>query len=182
MTESLDLRNRCRASSTDGDFDENIVVYRYADTPSDALINMFETRKRIFVDELGWDLPIKGSALEVDQFDHADASYVVTTNNGETSLTARMLPVEHSMVKALWPEFMDDVPEDSVEVSRMCAHGGKADLRFNRAVTREIMNKVKPVFAIADDKILRVYALLGIKPVYTMKHPTLDGIFLAVWT
>ncbi len=33
-----------------------------------SLMQMHQDRKRVFVDRLGWDLPARGSWIEVDEF------------------------------------------------------------------------------------------------------------------
>jgi N-acyl-L-homoserine lactone synthetase len=58
-----------------------------------VLRNMFEARKRVFVDLLGWDVPVLAGRYEVDQFDTPDAIYlVVTDGHGGHRASARLLP------------------------------------------------------------------------------------------
>src|SRR3546814_12577576 len=42
-----------------------------------VLAAMFEARKRVFVDLLGWDVPVLAGRFEVDQFDDVHARYLV---------------------------------------------------------------------------------------------------------
>ena len=44
------------------------------------LDGMYRDRKKIFVDLLGWDVPVVDGAYEIDQFDDEHAIYVVATN------------------------------------------------------------------------------------------------------
>lgn len=44
-----------------------------------ALRVMFEARKRVFVDLLGWNVPVLEDTYEVDQFDTPSAGYLVLT-------------------------------------------------------------------------------------------------------
>jgi N-acyl-L-homoserine lactone synthetase len=57
-----------------------------------ALAAMFEARKQVFVDRLGWDLPLREGRYEVDQFDDAKAEYIVLGEVGRGhSGSARLL-------------------------------------------------------------------------------------------
>ena len=57
-----------------------------------VLRNMFAARKRVFVDLLGWDVPVLAGAYEVDQFDTPDAIYLVVTDAaGNHRASARLL-------------------------------------------------------------------------------------------
>lgn len=47
-----------------------------------ALGAMFAARKRVFVDLLGWELPMRVGRFEVDQFDDANAAYVLLDGAG----------------------------------------------------------------------------------------------------
>lgn len=61
--------------------------------PSDhAMRTMFEARKRVFVDLLGWDVPVLEEKYEIDQFDTADAAYLILSEiSGEHRASARLL-------------------------------------------------------------------------------------------
>jgi N-acyl-L-homoserine lactone synthetase len=61
---------------------------------SRAMMEMHHHRKRIFVDRLGWELPSKGSWLEVDEFDNDDAVYIMAvSSDGSSHLgSVRVLP------------------------------------------------------------------------------------------
>lgn len=45
-----------------------------------VLAAMFEARKRVFVDLLGWDVPVLAGRFEMDQFDDSQACYLVLTD------------------------------------------------------------------------------------------------------
>src|SRR3546814_9977840 len=51
-----------------------------------ALRSMFEARKRFFVDELGWDLPVLAGLYEVDQFDDGHATYLIVVDQDDRHL------------------------------------------------------------------------------------------------
>lgn len=57
-----------------------------------ALRAMFAARKRVFVDLLGWDLPVLAGRFEVDQFDNPCAEYLVLADTDGTHCgSARLL-------------------------------------------------------------------------------------------
>src|SRR5579885_1097919 len=57
----------------------------------DAILReMFEERKRVFVDLLKWDVPVLVDRYEIDQFDTEDAAYlVITGERGRHRASAR---------------------------------------------------------------------------------------------
>lgn len=68
-------------------------------TQDQVLREMFHARKRVFVDALGWDIPVVGGAYEMDQFDTPDATYIIVTDShGRHRASARLLPTEHSHI------------------------------------------------------------------------------------
>lgn len=92
---------------------------------SPVLNDMYRDRKRIFVDLLGWDVPVVDGAYEIDQFDDEHAIYVVATNErGEHDGSIRLLPsVRPHVLGDIFPELCDGpVPsgEHIFELSRAC--------------------------------------------------------------
>lgn len=90
-----------------------------------ALRGMFEARKRVFVDLLGWDVPVLAGRYEVDQFDDVHCAYLVLTDRaGAHRASARLLPTERShILDSLFPELCDGpVPRgpDIFEITRFC--------------------------------------------------------------
>lgn len=86
---------------------------------------MFEARKRVFVDLLGWDLPILAGLYEVDQYDDAHARYLILTDTDQNHLaSARILPTTGPHILGeLFPELCEaSVPSglDTWEISRFC--------------------------------------------------------------
>jgi N-acyl-L-homoserine lactone synthetase len=58
-----------------------------------ALETMFADRKAQFVDFFDWDVPVVEGRYEIDQFDSADAIYLVATDTrGHHEASLRMLP------------------------------------------------------------------------------------------
>lgn len=120
---------------------------------SPVLNDMYRDRKRIFVDMLGWDVPVIDGAYEIDQFDDEHAIYVVATNErGEHDGSIRLLPsIRPHVLGNIFPELCDGpVPsgEHIFELSRACLSPR------NRAARRlEVRNTVTT--AVVEFALLR---------------------------
>lgn len=86
-------------------------------------------RYRIFVEQLGWDLPVVDGCLERDQFDRSDTVYVIARDeDGSICGCARLLPTTRPyLLKELFPfllaEPMQPPEEAGVwELSRFAAN------------------------------------------------------------
>ena len=91
-----------------------------------ALRSMFEARKRFFVDELGWDLPVLAGLYEVDQFDDGHATYLIVVDQDDRHLaSARLLhTIRPSPIESACPPFVEGiVPKgrDVWEITRICS-------------------------------------------------------------
>lgn len=90
-----------------------------------AMRAMFAARKQVFVDLLGWDLPVLEDRFEIDQFDTAAARYLILLGpEGEHRASARLLPTTAPhILGTLYPHLCDGkVPRDTsiMEISRFC--------------------------------------------------------------
>ncbi|EZP83992.1 N-acyl-L-homoserine lactone synthetase [Novosphingobium resinovorum] len=90
-----------------------------------ALRAMFAARKRVFIDLLKWDLPALAGEYEIDQFDTADAHYLILLGaDGEHRASARLLPsVGTHLLGGLYAHLCDrSVPRGPTiyEISRFC--------------------------------------------------------------
>lgn len=90
-----------------------------------AMRAMFAARKDVFVDLLGWDLPVLAGRYELDQFDTKDARYLILSEHGADHLaSARLLPTTQPHL--LDSHFADlcDTPlptgPDIYEITRFC--------------------------------------------------------------
>lgn len=64
--------------------------YTFADP---AMAAMFADRKRLFVDLLGWEVPVTDGRYEIDQFDGHAAIYLIATDDrGDHIGSLRLLP------------------------------------------------------------------------------------------
>jgi len=89
------------------------------------LRGMFEARKRVFVDLLGWDVPVLAGRYEVDQFDDVHCAYLLLADGAGGHLaSARLLPTTRPhILDSLYPELCDGpVPRgpDIFEITRFC--------------------------------------------------------------
>jgi len=96
---------------------------------SDVLRAMFAARKAVFVDLLGWDIPVLAERFEVDQFDDEHAIYLVVTDaRGRHQASARLLPTTRPHILAdLYASLCDGpVPRghDVFEITRFCLDRG----------------------------------------------------------
>lgn len=90
-----------------------------------VLREMFAARKEVFVDLLGWDVPIVEGRYEFDQFDDEDATYILVPDPaGGHAGSARLLPtVRPHILDSLFPQLCDlPVPRgpDILEITRFC--------------------------------------------------------------
>jgi N-acyl-L-homoserine lactone synthetase len=130
---------------------------------------MHRDRKRVFVDQLKWDVP-HSNDLEIDSFDNEDAEYLlvadIATNDHLGSM--RLLPTDRPHILGnLFPELCEgSVPTgpDIREITRLCLSRRLkcADRRvvFHRLVTAltEYALRTHPVRTAATDGLLGVLA------------------------
>lgn len=86
---------------------------------------MHEDRKRMFVDLLGWDVPVVDGRLEVDQFDDDHAIYLIAVDLDDNHVgSLRLLPSERPhILGSLFPQLCPQgVPagSDIFEITRLC--------------------------------------------------------------
>lgn len=92
------------------------------DPAQDAVLAaMFEARKRVFVDLLGWDVPVLAGRFEVDQFDNGHAQYLVLTDAGGDHLaSARLLPTTRPHILGdLNPELCEEAPPRGPDIAEI---------------------------------------------------------------
>ncbi|PXA98369.1 autoinducer synthase [Nostoc sp. 3335mG] len=93
---------------------------------SDAAMRaMFEARKRVFIDLLGWDLPVLAGRYEVDRYDDIHARYLILTDANQNHLaSARLLPTTRPHILGdLFGDLCDAPPPtgpDTFEITRFC--------------------------------------------------------------
>ena len=103
----------------------SVVAARARPPAEPPLQPMFAARKRVFVDLLGWDVPVLEGRYEVDQFDDRHAEYLVVADAGGRHLaSARLLPtVRPHILDSLFPELCAGPPPRGQavrEITRFC--------------------------------------------------------------
>jgi acyl-homoserine lactone synthase len=96
------------------------------------LAQMFRERKRVFVDRLGWEVPVVDGEFEIDQFDTDDAVYLLALDAAGVQLgSCRLLPsTGPHLLGDVFPHLCErGVPrgEDVWEITRMCTTEAAAD-------------------------------------------------------
>lgn len=111
------------------------------------MTTMFADRKRLFVDLMRWSVPVVGGDYEIDQFDGADATYLIAIENGEHVGSMRLLPTARPhILDTLFPALCEaGVPSGSTtsEITRLCLPS-----RLGAARRLEIRNRL--ISAVVD--------------------------------
>lgn len=107
-----------------------------------ALQEMFEARKRVFVDLLKWDVPVLEGRYEVDQFDDEYAAYlIVPDEDGGHAGSARLLQtVRPHILDTLFPDLCAVPPPrglNVLEITRFCL--GREQDAQGRLETRNML-------------------------------------------
>lgn len=107
-----------------------------------ALAGMFAARKQVFIDRLGWELPIRDGRFEVDQFDNPKASYLLLGRAGVPHRgSARLLQAEEPHILGdLFPLLCaGPIPRGPHvrEITRFCIDPG-----LSRSEQREARNEL----------------------------------------
>lgn len=90
-----------------------------------AIATMFEDRKRLFIDLLGWDVPVTDDRYEIDQFDGDHATYLIACHSdGGHNASLRLLPTNGPHILGdLFGELCDHgIPRGPkiAEITRLC--------------------------------------------------------------
>lgn len=126
-----------------------------------ALRPMFEDRKRLFVDLLGWRVPVIAGDYEIDQFDGRRCVYLIDADAQEPHLgSMRLLPTEGPhILDTLFPGLCDGfVPRGPSiwEITRLCL-----PTRLGAERRLEVRNRL--ISAMVDHALAeRIEALTGV--------------------
>jgi len=101
------------------------------------LAQMHRDRKSVFIDRLGWRLPVTDGEFEIDQFDSDAAVYLLATDDqGTHTGSLRLLPtVGPHLLSEVFSDLCDaGVPRgsDIWEITRLCTAPNLADPRSTR--------------------------------------------------
>lgn len=113
-----------------------------------ALRAMFVARKEVFVDLLGWDVPVLDGRFELDQFDDIHARYLILLDRqGRHKASARLLPTTRPhILDTLFPRLcQSDIPRGGSiwEITRFC-------LDRNQNASERLAARNRLVSALAD--------------------------------
>lgn len=89
------------------------------------MAGMFADRKILFVDLLGWDVPVVDGRYEIDQFDREGATYLIALRgDGSHAGSMRLLPTTAPHILSdIFAELCEGavpVGEDILEITRLC--------------------------------------------------------------
>jgi len=119
-----------------------------------VLADMFRARKSVFIDLLGWDVPVLAGQYELDQFDGPSTVYLlIATPEGAHLGSMRLLPTDGPTILGdIFPSLCGGpVPAspDCWEISRFCL---SRDLRAGeRRVIRNRLVTAAVLFALQND-------------------------------
>ncbi|MBN8818715.1 MAG: autoinducer synthase [Sphingomonas sp.] len=134
----------------------------------DALFaQMFQERKRVFIDLLGWDLPALAGRYEVDQFDIPETRYIICASaQGEHLGSLRLLPCSGpNLLGLVFPFLCDgDAPcaPDIWEISRLCL--SRSIRACERRFVRDQLATAVTLFALEQG--IRAYCCVADMPWY----------------
>jgi len=140
---------------------------------AEALAQMHRDRKIVFVDRLGWDVPVVDGEYEIDQFDREDAVYLLRLDElGRHAGSLRLLPTSGPHLLAdVFPQLCErGVPRGPHiwEITRLCT---APDVGDPKSVRRDLMLGMVE-FALAN----------GVTRYTCMTHvPYLSGVLAAGW-
>ncbi|PZU68668.1 acyl-homoserine-lactone synthase [Sphingobium sp.] len=107
---------------------------------------MFEERKRIFVDLLRWNVPVRSGRYEIDQFDDEHATYVIVEDGqGQHLGSARLLPtLRPHILDTLFPHLTDAQilrDRETFEITRFCL-SARITAAERRGVRRALVSAI----------------------------------------
>ncbi len=118
------------------------------------LRDMYQTRKRVFVDQLKWQLAVTGDQLEIDDYDRDDTLYLIVADaaGGGTLGSVRLLPTTgpHLLADAFAHLCEAGVPrgDDIWEITRLVTRPGLDRAAAERV--REQLSVALVEFAVAE--------------------------------
>ena len=118
-----------------------------------AMRNMFAARKEVFVDLLGWDVPVLDGRFELDHLDDEHARYLILADSDHAHLgSARLLPTTRPhLLDHLFPQLCaGPIPRGpaTYEITRFCLGRGLGAQRRKEVRDRLVTALVE--FALAN--------------------------------
>ena len=164
----------------------------------DLLGQMYQARKRLFSDRLGWDVTVNEQGWEVDQYDPLNPLYLVATDDsGAHRGSLRLLPTTgDTMLRDVFASVFDDTIIESPliwECTRFCIEGGKSDTvaaGLHRATTALLLGicetglqaGIQQIVGVFDRRMIPIYRRGGWAPEVVGQSGTgRDAVYLGVW-
>ena len=142
----------------------NIVDVSIPRRSNAILSGMWQDRKRVFVDALGWDVPIVEDVFEIDQFDNEHAVYMVVSDQSRARHLAsvRLLPSERPHILGdIFPQLCaGPAPRGPGvwEITRLCMSPSVSPLRQAMMLRRELaLGLVEHALAHAIERYTQVH-------------------------
>ena len=112
------------------------------------LSQMYQERKKVFIDLLRWDLPALDGRYEIDEFDTPATIYLIMARSDGTHLgSLRLLPTtQPNVLGSVFPSLCDATPPqgpDVWEISRLC---------LSRSIRADERRQVRDQLAIAMER------------------------------
>ncbi|KHK89195.1 acyl-homoserine-lactone synthase [Novosphingobium malaysiense] len=146
----------------------HVIQGGWAAAQGPLLAQMYQERKRVFIDLLRWDLPALDGRYEIDQFDTPSTIYlIIADTDGKHLGSLRLLPTTQPHVLGdIFPGLCDlDSPRspDVWEISRLCLSRG-----IRAAERRIVRDKLATALTLfARDNGIRAYCCVADMPWYT---------------
>ena len=152
--------------------------------------SMFADRAAQFVSRLKWDIPVTGAGLEIDQYDDANALYLVACDaSGRHAASMRLRPsLRQTMLADIFSDRFD-VPEASPQIwesTRFCiSPHAPADAAVRVLLAGQALGGAQGLEAslgVVYRHTLRIYRRLGWEPdvLQAADDPT-GSIVLGAW-
>lgn len=131
------------------------------------LAQMYQERKRVFIDLLRWDLPALDGRYEIDQFDTPSTIYlIIAGTDGQHLGSLRLLPTtQPHVLGGVFPSLCDlGAPSalDVWEISRLCL-----SRNIRAAERRYVRNQLATALTLfARDNGVRAYCCVADMPWY----------------
>lgn len=129
------------------------------------LSQMYQERKRVFIDLLGWDLPALDGRYEIDQFDTPATIYlIIARSDGGHLGSLRLLPTtQPHVLGSIFPLLCEGAPPqapDVWEISRLCL--SRSIRAAERRMVRDQLATAATLFAL--EKGIRAYCCVADMP------------------
>lgn len=134
----------------------------------DALLaQMYQDRKRVFIDLLRWDLPVLDGRYEIDQFDTPSTIYlIIAGTDGKHLGSMRLLPTtQPHVLGSIFPFLCEDSPPKAGnvwEISRLCL--SRSIRASERLQVRNRLATIATLFAL--DNGISAYCCVADMPWY----------------